>query len=239
MSEIITLVGGVNKKDFYNKVKWEFGKRKIMNKTTTDGRSADLWEDLNADRFNTESEFLRDVIKEHRVGNKVLSVGCGTGGHLRELQKMGFDCTGIDLNEDMLEYAKSKSEDIIYRKMDMKNMDFGDNQYFDFAYSLCSTFSYNRTNEEVVQCLQNYHSILIPGGVLVIETFNPICFLDGGIQYKAHMDEYDLGKENVYGQYGVSTAIDHRVDHAKQILEETRSFYDSESRDLRIRGNRV
>ena len=38
-------------------------------------------------------------------GDKVLDAGCGTGVYLEELLRLGLNVTGVDEDEDMLEYS--------------------------------------------------------------------------------------------------------------------------------------
>jgi SAM-dependent methyltransferase len=42
-------------------------------------------------------------------GDKVLDAGCGTGVYLEELLRLGLDVTGVDQDEDMLEYASNSN----------------------------------------------------------------------------------------------------------------------------------
>lgn len=56
-----------------------------------------------------EVEFLiKDVIEEHKPGSKnILEVACGTGTVAAEIQKQGYNVTGLDISENMLKMAKS------------------------------------------------------------------------------------------------------------------------------------
>lgn len=49
---------------------------------------------------------LPDIISSHVTGKKAIDFGCGTGRSTRFLKKMGFDVTGIDISQDMLNIAK-------------------------------------------------------------------------------------------------------------------------------------
>lgn len=55
-----------------------------------------------------EVEFLtKDVIEEHKSGSKnILEVACGTGTVAAELQKQGYNVTGLDISQNMLDKAK-------------------------------------------------------------------------------------------------------------------------------------
>ena len=177
-----------------------------------------LWNDLNRNRFELEAKFLQRVIEPHIARGRVLDIGCGTGGHLEELLKLGFSGVGIDLNEHMVNFAiANRSGCLKFEPQDMRSLDF--EAEFNAAYSLCTTFSYNITNEDVVASLQSIRRSLVESGVLIIETFNPIAFI-AHMGFKKHIEQRDI-----YDKYGVYTTIDHEVDTQNQHLIETRTIY--------------
>ncbi len=58
--------------------------------------------------YKTESDQLTVLVRERVPGAKtLLDVACGTGRHLEYLiGRSGFDCTGVDLDGEMLEIAR-------------------------------------------------------------------------------------------------------------------------------------
>jgi SAM-dependent methyltransferase len=144
---------------------------------------------------------------------------------LRALQRLGFSGTGIDLNENMLAYARARSEDIDFERRDMRSL--GYEAQFDAAFSLCTTFSYNTTNEEIAAALNSIYKSLRKKGVLVIETFNPISFIDK-LEFLRHIEQREI-----YEGHGVFTTIDHEIDERNQHLIETRSIYDAKTGEER------
>ena len=42
----------------------------------------------------------------------LLELGCGNSPHMKELVKRGYEYTGVDLNEAMLEYSREKADKI-------------------------------------------------------------------------------------------------------------------------------
>lgn len=50
---------------------------------------------------------LPEIISKHISGFKALDFGCGTGRSTRFLKQLGFEVTGIDISEDMLQIARS------------------------------------------------------------------------------------------------------------------------------------
>jgi 2-polyprenyl-3-methyl-5-hydroxy-6-metoxy-1,4-benzoquinol methylase len=56
---------------------------------------------------------LQEVIQQYlREGDKILDIGCGAGAYLLNI-KGNFELTGIDINDDMVQVAKSKLPDAI------------------------------------------------------------------------------------------------------------------------------
>jgi predicted TPR repeat methyltransferase len=63
----------------------------------------EIWEHNNQSRFDREPPFLAEVFRRSGSVERVLDVGCGTGGHLDRLSRLGLIGTGVDLNERMLD----------------------------------------------------------------------------------------------------------------------------------------
>ena len=66
--------------------------------TTPLGHHVDRWEKVITWR-----------LAKPRPGEKVLDIGTGTANYLMELARMGLDCTGLDVSENMVLRAKEKS----------------------------------------------------------------------------------------------------------------------------------
>ena len=66
--------------------------------TTPLGHHVDRW----------EKEITWRLAKP-RPGEKVVDIGTGTANYLMELARMGLDCTGLDVGQNMVLRAKEKS----------------------------------------------------------------------------------------------------------------------------------
>lgn len=64
-----------------------------------------------SEREKYEIPFLHKNLKKRGV-KTILDLGCGTGGHVIALAKLGYKVTGIDENEEMLKVAKEKFEEL-------------------------------------------------------------------------------------------------------------------------------
>ena len=70
-------------------------------------------ENVNYDKWY---EYLRKYIK---TKGTVLDLGCGTGEFLVRFLKDGFDCTGVDISEVMLDISRDKTKE--FKKQSIYN----------------------------------------------------------------------------------------------------------------------
>lgn len=69
--------------------------------------------------FVARNELLRDLVLANipkPSGKSFVDIGCGTGIMLSVLGKLGFDMTGLDINERALTYAANKTSAKLVRK---------------------------------------------------------------------------------------------------------------------------
>lgn len=118
--------------------------------------------------YGSETKTLEKLIEKYKAnsGNKLLDVGCGTGEHLRFLSK-DYDCSGIDINQKLLDIASKKNKNIEFRQADMTDFNLG--QRFDVITCLFSAIGYVLTLNNLEATLKNLFEHLNTGGVLIIE----------------------------------------------------------------------
>jgi len=66
----------------------------------------DITQDLA--RYQMEARRMDSIFREHGV-RTLLDLACGTGSHLIELAKLGYQCTGQDLSQGMIDVAQEKA----------------------------------------------------------------------------------------------------------------------------------
>ena len=73
------------------------------------------WKDYKA-----EADTIKEIIEKYKRsdGKTLLDVGCGTGMHVKYF-KNDFSCMGIDINNEMVEVARSKINDVVFEQGDM------------------------------------------------------------------------------------------------------------------------
>lgn len=99
-------------------------------------------------------------------GQTLLDVACGTGKHLEYLSK-DFSCTGIDLNEEVLNIARKRLPKVKFQIADM--VDFNLNKQFDVITCLFSAIGYAKTYENLKKTWHNFANHLKSGGVVIVE----------------------------------------------------------------------
>jgi len=118
--------------------------------------------------YQKESNSIKEIIKKYRksAGNLLLDVGCGTGKHIEQF-KEDFSCTGIDINNEMVEVASENVKGVIFDQGDM--IDFNLKKEFDVILCLFSAIGYVKTYSNLEKTILNFSNHLKKGGVLVIE----------------------------------------------------------------------
>jgi cyclopropane fatty-acyl-phospholipid synthase-like methyltransferase len=125
-----------------------------------------LYNDKN---YVAEVNYIDALLKEHGLsGNKLLEFGSGTGKHGRLLAERGYDITGIELSESMVQKAK-QSEGFKSQQGDIRKVNLGRN--FDAVIALFHVVSYQTLIEDVVSVFQRATEHLESGGIFVFDVW--------------------------------------------------------------------
>lgn len=103
------------------------------------------------------------------AGARILDVPCGFGRFAGPLHEAGYEVVGVDASPAQLALAEQRHPGPDYRLGDMRTPPDGP---FDAVLNLFSSFGYFEDPADDVRCLQAWHDVLRPGGVLVIETMH-------------------------------------------------------------------
>lgn len=134
------------------------------NAKSWDARSVKMWDG------GSRQDIIPFMKKYLPNGSKVIDVGCGSGYGTYKLYEAGFDATGIDISEKMIELAKEQfsQEDIEYFPCNMSDLVNRDAKY-DGALVI-NVFEWTADPK---QELKNLHTILRDEGYLCISIFGP------------------------------------------------------------------
>lgn len=121
-----------------------------------------------------EVDFIEKEINNDK-NSKILDVGCGTGRHAIELARRGYEVTGIDLSENMLNAAREKAQQtgvsVDFKATDARNIPFQGE--FDLVIMICEgAFPLMETDEMNFQILENAAKALKKNGKLIFTTLN-------------------------------------------------------------------
>lgn len=136
--------------------------------------------------YKTLAKYIKKIIKKNKKtkGKEFLEVACGTGKYL-EYFKKDFNCTGLDINKDMLKIAKKKFPRIKFVKGNM--ISFNLNKKFDVVACLFSSIGYVKTYSNLKKTIRTFFKHLKPGGVLIIEPwFNKSNYRIGNLDLTIH-----------------------------------------------------
>lgn len=116
---------------------------------------------------------LTDPLESEK--NLVVDLGCGTGTLTQLLHDKGYDMTGIDCSEEMLNVAIEKKEksgaDILYLKQDMRELELYST--VGTVISVCDSLNYLLHEEELLQVFKLVNNYLYPGGIFIFD-FNTV-----------------------------------------------------------------
>ena len=117
-------------------------------------------------------EYLHGLLLEYGVEDGlVLDLGCGTGTMTEILASKGYDMTGVDFSEEMLDIAMQKrmksGHDILYLMQDMREFElYGTVRAI---VSVCDSMNYLTEDGDLEQVFRLANNYLDPGGLFIFD----------------------------------------------------------------------
>jgi SAM-dependent methyltransferase len=135
-------------------------------------RDAEMYDQENGG-FEIGGPFFEEL--GQKAENPILELACGTGRITIPLAERGFEVTGVDLTQEMLERAKLKAEEkqvsIEWHLGDCCNFDL--QKQFRLVFMTGNAFQAFLDRESQEKMLQTVHKHLHPEGYFAFETRNP------------------------------------------------------------------
>jgi ubiquinone/menaquinone biosynthesis C-methylase UbiE len=145
----------------------------------------------NFKMYEEEVTILRTLINPYlKSGNKILlDVACGTGKHLKYLQKH-FTCEGLDICPELLGIARKKLPKVIFHLANMTN--FKLEKKYDVITCFFGSIGHVKTVGMLYRTIRNFKKHLKPNGILVIEPWHTPEQFKAGRTNLLTVDEPDL-----------------------------------------------
>ena len=133
-----------------------------------------LYTDLSAyyDLMCCDINYLAQSNMVHRLqqllgngGNSHLDLACGTGPHIRHFIDYGYQCSGLDLNQPMLDLARARCPEASFMLHNMASFTLA--APVDLITCFLYSMHYNPTVSALKQCLASVFAALSPGGLLI------------------------------------------------------------------------
>lgn len=105
---------------------------------------------------------------------RVLDLCCGMGRHSLVLSEEGYQVTGVDLSDVLLEEAKEMDQEqaVTWISGDMRQLPLPSSE-FDAVLNLFTSFGYFKKDKEHIKVLQEIYRVLKPNGCFIIDFLNP------------------------------------------------------------------
>lgn len=172
-----------------------------------------------------------------RPVRRLLDIGCGSGRHLLELARRGYQGVGCDRSEAMVRFVQQQtavaSLPVYVFCGDLRRLGIGGS--FDAAICLMDTFRYVVTDAELRDHIAVVARCLLPGGLYVLDCWMP------RQEHRVGAEAYDWEQRAdgvtvrvLYRQYSAS------LDWARRTFEDELVFeVNDHGRTLRIEGGRA
>ena len=119
------------------------------------------------------ADFIETEIKKHmrEEPNLGLDLGCGTGKMTLELARRGYDMTGVDYSDDMLDVARASAEekghDVLWLSQDMREFELYGT--VDVTVSCLDCINHLTRPADVEKTFSLVHNYLIPDGLFIFD----------------------------------------------------------------------
>lgn len=164
-----------------------------------------------------EVDVLEECMRRHSRAEmkRVLDLGCGPGVHMEELCRRGCEYVGLDLSQEMLDYARGKAEEkglrATFVRADMA--DFRLDRKVQLAVLMLGSL-YLPTTEEVLSHFECVAAALAKGGLYFLDW---CVYFSWGRLADDEDTHWSLTKEGVRAEVTVRTKV---LDRLEQMVEE-------------------
>lgn len=124
-----------------------------------------------------ECDFIESCIGRYSQAKarSILDIACGTGIHLREFARRGYEVLGIDGNKEMVDFVlrQAAAEGLNVQCLRSDINAFNPGRGFGCAICMLDSFRYLLTDEGILSHLNSVAASLEDGGLYIIDLWMP------------------------------------------------------------------
>ncbi|MEK6898215.1 MAG: methyltransferase domain-containing protein [Nanoarchaeota archaeon] len=122
--------------------------------------------------YGKECDFIEEIFRRFSGMpiKSVLDLGCGTGLHDKKLSERGYNITGLDISDEMIEIARARNPLSKFVVEDMSN--FNLNKKFDAIICMFSALGYLTENKQIEEFFNSVTMHLKENGLLILDVWN-------------------------------------------------------------------
>lgn len=96
-------------------------------------------------------------------GHNHLDLACGTGPHVQHFINFGYHCSGLDINQPMLDLAFTRCPEAHFSLQDMSTFEIA--EPVDLITCFLYSMHYNQSIKKLTECIQQVYKALRKGGI--------------------------------------------------------------------------
>ena len=182
--------------------------------------------DINYQAQSNSTHRLQQIFGNN--GKRHLDLACGTGPHIYHLIKDGYQCSGLDINQPMLNLAKQRCPDA---QFELGNMcDFKATKPYDLITCFLYSIHYSGDIQNLKNCIQSVHKALNNGGVFCFNSVDKN-YIDNSLFAKHSVihenSKLSFGSSWYYRGEGEKQTL--KLSIEKKTTEETQRWTDEHS----------
>lgn len=116
--------------------------------------------------YDKEVLFLKSLIGNRKT---ILDIGCGTGIHMNLLEVYGYQVDGLDLSNEMLNIAKTRTNGNLFPG---NLIDFKTDKKYDAIISMFAVFNHLKNYNDFENGVLNLYQKLNEKGILIVDLHN-------------------------------------------------------------------
>ena len=166
-----------------------------------------------------------------KTNSRVLDIACGSGRHTIELARRGFEVTGFDLSDFLINEAKKnlsespeKNLKARFLKKDMRSFNFRNS--FDMAVNIFTSFGYFDSDKDNYKVIENVSKSLKTKGYFVFDFLNKNYLEKNLVPYsrKKYGSIYVIMKRKISNGFVIKDIIIRKGNSEKRFREMLRLY---------------